>query len=168
MCDSSMVYAKDDDGVELNAEFAVHADGSHLSLTLESAGGRGRDGRPRNHQYVPALTLLLERLRDHHAVLLTALVASRQTAAMPEADRTVLSGPIEMAAVTDIERLRLDLTTPQGRIRLPSGATKEGNNRKRLWLWTSLAMDHSRPAAWLLIWLRHRSVCWMPGNCCNR
>ena len=39
MCDSSIVYAHDDDGVELNAEFAVHPDGSHLSLILESAGG---------------------------------------------------------------------------------------------------------------------------------
>jgi hypothetical protein len=101
---------------------------------LESAGGKGRDGRARNHQYVPALLLLLQRLRDRQAVLLTALVASAHLSAQPESQRTLLPGPLELAGVTDIERLRLDITSAQGRIGMPAGAKKEGNNRKRLQL----------------------------------
>jgi hypothetical protein len=119
--------------MELNAEFAVEVDGRHLSLVLESAGGRAPGGgRARNDQYVPALTLLLTRLRDGQAVLLAALVASARLSGMPESERALVQGPIDLVDVRDIERLRLDLTSAQGRIGLPPGAAKEGNNRKRL------------------------------------
>ena len=127
--------ALDDDGRELNAEFAVEADGPHLSLMLESAGGRevGSE-RPRNNQYVTALRLLLRRLGDRGAVLMSALVASAPLAALPETERTVFHGPLNLAQVTDYEELRLRLTTPQGSVGLPQGALKAGNNRKRLQL----------------------------------
>jgi hypothetical protein len=129
------VRARDDDGVELNAEFTVQADGPYLSLVLDSAGGRAAgSGRPRNDQYVPVLTLLLRRLGDRRAVLVSALVASARVAAVPESDRTLLRGPRDLASVTDFEQLRLDITTAQGRITLPAGASKEGNNRRRLQL----------------------------------
>ncbi|RSM86368.1 hypothetical protein DMH04_14525 [Kibdelosporangium aridum] len=62
--------------IELNAEFAVEPDGGHLSLVLESGGGGTSRGPSRNHQYVPVLTLLLRRLRDQRALLVTALLAS--------------------------------------------------------------------------------------------
>jgi hypothetical protein len=129
------VRARDDGGVELNAEFTVEADEPYLSLVLESAGGRttGRE-RPRNDQYVPALTLLLRRLGDRRAVLVSALVASARVSAMPESERVILDGPLDLASVADFEQLRLDITTAQGRIGLPAGASKEGNNRKRLQL----------------------------------
>jgi hypothetical protein len=125
--------ARDDDGVELNAEFAVEADRRGLNLVLESAGGRSGDRtRPRNHQYVPALRLLLQRLADRRAVLLSALVASARLAALPETDRILVQGPVELAKVPDMERFRLDITSAQGRVGLSPGAPKEGNNRKRL------------------------------------
>jgi hypothetical protein len=127
------VRARDDDGVELNAEFTVEADEPYLSLVLESAGGRAADSeRPRNDQYVPALTLLLRRLGGRGAVLVSALVASARVSAVPESERTLLQGPRDLASMTDFEQLRLDITTAQGRIGLPAGASKEGNNRKRL------------------------------------
>jgi type I restriction enzyme M protein len=129
------VRALDDDGVELNAEFSVQTDGPHLSLVLESAGGRSiGTGRPRNDQYVSALRLLLRRLGDRNAVLVSALVVSKTVADLPEAGRTILSGPLNLAEVTDYEELRLRLTTPQGAIGRLAGATKPGNNRKRLQL----------------------------------
>lgn len=135
MCNSETVRARDDDGVEVNAEFTVQADESYLSLVLESAGGRtvGSD-RPRNDQYVPALTLLLRRLGERRAVLVSALVASARVSAVPESQRTLLQGPLDLASVTDFEQLRLDITRVQGRIGQPTGAEKEGNNRKRLQL----------------------------------
>ena len=122
-------------GVELNAAFTVEADGPYLSLLLESAGGRtaGSD-RPRNDEYVPALALLLRRLGDRRAVLVSALVASARVSTVPESQRTLLQGPLDLADVTACEELRLDITTAQGRIGLPAGAAKEGNNRKRLQL----------------------------------
>ncbi|MDA3642612.1 hypothetical protein LZ318_39185 [Saccharopolyspora indica] len=121
--------------MELNAEFDVETDGTHLNLVLESAGGRtAGNERPRNDQYVPALTLLLIRLRARHAVLLSATVVSKRVAGLPEKDRALVNGPLDLGAVDDIDRLRLDLTSAQGRVGLPAGATKEGNNRKRIQL----------------------------------
>jgi hypothetical protein len=108
--------------VELNAEFTVEADEPYLSLVLESAGGRAVGSqRPRNDQYVPALTLLLQRLGDRRAVLVSALVASARLSTVPESERTLLQGPLDLASVTNFEQLRLDITTVQGRIGLPAG-----------------------------------------------
>lgn len=135
LCDAVFVRARTDDGAELNAEFEVRAEVPYLALVLESAGGNGGGGHlPRNHQYVPALRLLLERLGDRNAVLLAALVASRPLTGLPEAERTALQGPVELAGVADYEQLRLTITSAQGRIGLPEGAAKEGNNRRRLHL----------------------------------
>ena len=130
-----MVRTLDDDGVELNAEFSVDTDGPYLKLVLESAGGRsiGRE-RPRNDQYVSALRLLLRRLGDRGAVLVSALLVSKTVAGLPEVERTILAGPLNLAEVTDYEELRLRLTRPQGDIGRPAGAAKPGNNRKRLQL----------------------------------
>jgi hypothetical protein len=36
-----------------------------------------------------------------------------------------------LGSVTDVEQLRLDITMAQGRVGLPAGAAKDGNNRKR-------------------------------------
>jgi hypothetical protein len=119
--------------VELNADFGVEVDGGYLSLVLESSGGRtaGAD-RPRNDQYVPALRLLLTRLRDRQAVLLSALVASARVSGLSEEERTLVTGPLKLTEVDDVERLRLDITSAQGRVGLPEGAPKDGNNRKRV------------------------------------
>jgi hypothetical protein len=113
----------------------VEADGPHMSLILESAGGQSRNGGPsRNHEYVPALTLLLRRLADHQAVLLKVLLASRRVADVPESQRTLVPGPTALAGIADFEQLRLNITTAQGRTGQRQGATKEGNNRKRIQL----------------------------------
>ena len=135
LCNSENVRARDDDGVELNAEFTVEADEPYLSLVLESAGGRTvRSGRPRNDQYVPALRLLLRRLGDRRAVLVSALVASARTSALAERERSLLQGPLDLGSISDFEQLRMDITRAQGHVGLPPDATKEGNNRKRLQL----------------------------------
>jgi hypothetical protein len=119
----------------LNAEFAVVRDGRHLSLVLESAGGKTADaGRSRNDEYVPALRLLLGRLRDRNGVLLSAVVASSRLAGLPETERALLTAPVDLAEVTDLDELRLRITRAQGRVGLPAGAAKEGNNRKRIQL----------------------------------
>jgi hypothetical protein len=53
------VRATDDNGVELNAKYAVEPDGDHLALVLDSAGGKVTGSpQPRNHQYAAALLLL--------------------------------------------------------------------------------------------------------------
>jgi hypothetical protein len=126
------VRPQSDEGVELNAEFAVEAEDPYLSLVLESAGGRGRDGGPaRNHEYVDALRLLLSRLRDRRAVLVNAVLASQRVADLPEDDRMLVREPVQMVDVVNIEDLRFKITTPQGHIGIAEGA-KEGNNRKRI------------------------------------
>lgn len=110
-------------------------DDRHLSLLLESAGGRSPGvSRPRNDQYVPALRLLLGRLRELNAVILSAVVASSRVAGLPESDRVLLPELVDLADVADVEELRLQITRAQGRVGLPENAAKEGNNRKRIQL----------------------------------
>ncbi|MEU7928133.1 DUF3883 domain-containing protein [Micromonospora sp. NPDC049107] len=126
------VRMTDDDGRVLNAEFVVEADGQGLALVLESAGGQSAAGLTRNSDYTPALELLLARLRSRGAVLVDALVDSKRTAHLSEADRRVLDGRMSLVAVDDLAALRLQLTSRQGRIGQSPDAPKAGNNRKRL------------------------------------
>lgn len=130
---SVLVRATDDSGAELNAEFSVEPDGDHLALILESAGGRVA-GSPhsRNHQYVPALTLLLGRLRDREAVLLGAFVDSQVVGLLPESERALVDAPVNLVDHSDLNALRLRLTRAQGLVGQRAGAPKEGNNRKRI------------------------------------
>ncbi|MGW3545156.1 hypothetical protein ACWDNI_32065 [Nocardia niigatensis] len=122
-----------DDGRLLNATFWVESIGTGFDLILESAGGLvAGDDRPRNSDYVAALTLLLSRLRDMNATLNSAVVDSARLANLPESERSLILEPLELSTIGDIERVRLALTRPQGRIGLPDGATREGNNRKRI------------------------------------
>ena len=119
--------------MELNAEFRVEVDGHALSLVLESAGGKVPGARhSRNHEYVPALRLLLARLGRRQAVLLSAVVDSARVAHLTEDQRMLVRGPLALAPVVDVEALRREITVAQGRIGQAPGAKKEGNNRKRI------------------------------------
>lgn len=122
-----------DNGDVLNARFWVESTGTSFDLVLDSGGGRVRgDNRGRNSDYAKALALLLTRLRDMDATVTSAVVDSARVANLPESERSLIDGPCQLSTVTDINSLRLRLTRAQGRIGLPAGATKEGNNRKRL------------------------------------
>ncbi|MGW7537320.1 hypothetical protein [Amycolatopsis sp. NPDC054798] len=125
------MFAREDDGVELNAEFSVVSDGERLSLVLESAGG-GPGPQPRNHQYNRALTLLLRRLRDRQAVVVSGVVASSRAARLPETERSIVPAPIDLAGERDIEQVRRQITRASGKVGLKDGAAKEGNNQKRI------------------------------------
>jgi hypothetical protein len=127
------VRVRNDDGVQLNAEFGMEVDNGELSLILESAGGRVAGSRhSRNHDYVPLLRLLLSRLRDRQAILMSAVVASSRVSGLTEDQRMLVLGPLDLAQVVDVETLRREITTAQGRIGQSSSAKKEGNNRKRI------------------------------------
>ncbi|WP_409465041.1 hypothetical protein [Amycolatopsis sp. GA6-003] len=126
------MFALDDSGVELNAEYSVAGDGGRLSLVMESAGGRGAGEQPRNHQYNSALELLLGRLRDRQAVVVSGVVASKQAARLPEAERSIVPSPIHLAEERDLEAVRRQITRASGKVGLKDGATKEGNNQKRI------------------------------------
>ncbi|WP_052280183.1 HNH endonuclease [Nocardia vulneris] len=123
------------DGKQLNAEFSVVADGDAFSLIIESAGGRVvGSALPRNSDYVPLFELLLGRLRELEAVISGAEVVSANATRLEATERQLISSPIVMANVSDIARLRLELTRAQGRVGLTSASKKEGNNRKRVLL----------------------------------
>ncbi|MCM0674661.1 hypothetical protein NCC78_08165, partial [Micromonospora phytophila] len=59
-------------------------------------------------------------------------VDSKKLTSLPETDRTVLEGPVVLVEQPDLDRLRLRLTSGQGRIGQGPEVTKAGNNSKRL------------------------------------
>ncbi|WP_199443737.1 hypothetical protein [Umezawaea beigongshangensis] len=139
---------KTDDGTELNAEFEIEADGDHLALLLQSAGGRvGGSRYGRNHQYNDALELLLIRLRERGAVLESGVVDSRPARLLSEEQRTILTSPVVLAEVHDIPAFRLKLGRAQGGV----GESPDGNATKRIRLRLSVpgcsAADARRLAA---------------------
>jgi hypothetical protein len=101
---------------------------------MESRSGRAT-GRPgRNADYNPALTLLLERLARLDATLVAALVDSRKTQALgiPEMKRRLITEPVKLALVPDMEAFRAQMGTAQAKIAQEPGATKGGNSTKRI------------------------------------
>lgn len=122
---------RDDAGQQLNAEYSVVPDGSQLALILESSGGRTRTGAARNADYQTALFHLLARLKERDAVLVGALVDSRVTRGLPEPQRTLVDSPVRLAGKL-VAEVQQRLTSPQGRIGQREGATKAGNQSKRI------------------------------------
>jgi len=121
-------------GMPLNATFSAEPEAGWVALIMESRSGRAA-GRPgRNADYNPALTLLLERLARLDATLADALVDSRKTQALgiPEAERRLITGPVRLALVPDIEALRVRMGTAQAKIAQEPDATKGGNSTKRI------------------------------------
>ncbi|MGW0892813.1 hypothetical protein [Saccharopolyspora sp. NPDC002578] len=96
-------------------------------------------------------------------MLLAALVVSTRVSGLPEQERTLVSGPLELATIADIGRLRLDITSAQGRVGLPAGATKEGNNRKRIQLRLTVPGYGPADAARLAAELAGAERDWHPG-----
>ncbi|RJO78861.1 HNH endonuclease [Nocardia panacis] len=138
-------------GRPLNAEYSVETDDGRLALILESSSGRGKGRTRRNGDYGSALELLLDRLKQQAAVLVSALVDSRNTRSLPVADRRLIDKPVELAGVTDIPKLCKDLRNAQRPIGRKSEATTHGNSVKRIRLILNVPgygpLDHDLLAA---------------------
>jgi uncharacterized protein DUF3883 len=101
-----------DDGTILDATFRV-LDGPALSIRYEQAGGAA--GRARNRDYTPGLVLLLRRLQEIDAVIVSAEVETSVTAVLPPEERRLrlrrYSLPLRLRSVEDIPYLKSDFTT---------------------------------------------------------
>ena len=95
-----LVYAEDDDGRRLEAEFTVERDGGLIAVILSSSSGRSGNRPARNPGYRMALELLLTRLKRIDAVLEEALVDTRDTRRMglPEDERRLTKGPLRLSS----------------------------------------------------------------------
>jgi hypothetical protein len=125
----------DDDGTVLDAEYHIEPEDQLLALVLESwSGGKAGLRPPRNPDYNLALTTLLVRLAYLDAVMVDALVDSRQTLALglPEAARRIVSRPMRLSQQPDLEALRRQMGTAQSKIGQSPGAKKPGNSTKRI------------------------------------
>jgi 5-methylcytosine-specific restriction protein B len=128
------MHVHDAAGGSLNATFSAEPEGNWVALIMESRSGRAA-GRPgRNADYNPALTLLLERLARLDATLVAALVDSRKTQALgiPEMKRRLITEPVKLALVPDMEAFRAQMGTAQAKIAQEPDATKGGNSTKRI------------------------------------
>ncbi len=131
-CHSVDMKVIDASGRLLDAEYSVAPDGGRLALILESSSGRGKGQPRRNSEYGPALELLLDRLKQQGAVLVSALVDSQNTLSLPEAARRLIDRPVELVGVADIPAFCKWLREAQRPIGQKSAATKRGNNVKRI------------------------------------
>jgi len=122
----------DASGRPLDAEYSVEPERDRLALILESSSGRGKGQPRRNGEYGPALELLLDRLKQQEAVLVSALLDSRNTLSVPEAARRLIDRPVELACVVEIPAFCKALREAQRPIGQKSAATKRGNNVKRI------------------------------------
>jgi HNH endonuclease len=128
------VYAEDDGGGRLDAEYKIERDGDQVALVLESASGASSRRPARNTQYRPALELLLERLKNLDAVLEDALVDSAYTQrlGLPEDERRIAEGPLPLSEQLDMAKFRKLLTNRQAQIGQRSDARRDGNTTKRI------------------------------------
>jgi hypothetical protein len=128
------VYAEDDGGVRLDAEYMIERDGDQAALVLESASGASSRRPARNTQYRPALELLLKRLKQLDAVLEDALVDSAHTQrlGLPENERRIAEGPLPISEQPDMAKFRKLLTNRQAQIGQRSDARRDGNTTKRI------------------------------------
>jgi hypothetical protein len=127
------VQPLDDEGTVLDAECHVEGDGQVLALILESRGG-GEAGQPRHPDYNRALTTLLRRLARVDAVLVDALVDSRQTQALglTEAARSILDEPVRLSQEPDLESLRRRMGAAQVSVGHSPESSGGGNRTKRI------------------------------------
>jgi hypothetical protein len=128
------MYAEDDGGRRLDAEYTVEADNDWVALILQSASGASSSRPARNTQYRPALELLLTRLKELNAVLEDALVDSTHTnrLGLPEDERRLTDGPLRLSEQPDMTELRKRLTRRQARIGQGPDAHRDGNTTKRI------------------------------------
>ncbi len=128
------MFASDDKDELLDAEYFVARDADSLALILESASGPSGSRPARNTDYRRALAVLLTRLRNLDAVITDALVDSRATQrrGIKEAQRRLIQPPVRLADESDVEELRLRLTSAQARIGQSPNAPKGGNCSKRI------------------------------------
>ena len=128
------MYAEDDDGRRLDAEYMVEADNDCVALVLGSASGASSSRPARNPQYRPALELLLTRLKQLDAVLEDALVDSAHTnrLGLPEDKRRLTDGPLRLSEQPDMTKLRKTLTNRQAQIGQRPDAHRDGNTTKRI------------------------------------
>jgi uncharacterized protein DUF3883 len=113
--DSSRVFADGGPALDATFRFTREVGGERrITLVLESRGGRRGSSDSRNLDYLPALELLLTRLRDLDATLLLAAVETRRTQDLPLHARSITAGglvlPLRLRDVDDIHALRIAVT----------------------------------------------------------
>ena len=124
-------------GRPLNAQIHASEGPRHVDIIVESRSGARGSERERNPDYLPALTLLLERLAEVGASIDDLQIASRPALALPEDQRRLpFDLPLTLSARTNVEALRARITESQRGVARGPRATGStgGNNNKRLLL----------------------------------
>jgi hypothetical protein len=114
----------DDRGRKLDAEVSLQAAGDALEIVIESRGGG------RNNDYIPAFELLLKRLAENNAELLSVELATRQVQKPLIVPRRRL--PIQLKASEDTSALATLLRNAAAAAGREPGAKGMGNATKRL------------------------------------
>jgi len=132
----------DDSGRRLDAHFSVHAQQRGTAVIFESRGGVKGSSRSRNHDYNPALELVLERLGRLDLRLIDAYVDSAVVQAMPLSQRRLIGDrlPLRLRGLNHRD-LRLELTRAQRPVGRISGARGAGNRTRRLALVVTPTLD---------------------------
>jgi len=127
------LHPRRDDGSVLDATFEVACVPVFDIVFHHKSRGKG-DPRAENQDYHEALELLLARLAERGATILEISVDSRVARALPPAERRLaLDFPIRTAPDTDVQALRLRITSAQKPIaRRPDARPGGGNDQRRI------------------------------------
>lgn len=131
-----------DNGEQIDATFSVESSDGKFNLVFESRGPS------RNTQYGLGLTLLLERLARLNAILIDAVVISRETKDLPVEQRRIepmasTIYPAILRDVRDVDQFRKDLGRAQQEIGRTGGSKGGGNSTKRIQLVIELPTNMS-------------------------
>lgn len=126
------------DGMEIDAAVTIELgeEAGELVVTVESSGGTKGSANARNHDYVRAVDVVLERAGALGLPLIDAYVDSMRTHYLTIDERRLDPGrpfPITLSAEGDGVAVRQALLRSMGRVgRSPEVSSSSGNNRKRM------------------------------------
>lgn len=141
--DARTTGIRDEDGRVLRASWSIEEADNGFRLYLESQSGRSSGPRARNPDYRAALELLLRRLGDQGARLVSAEVASRARPGVAESARSLVPAgglPLQLGGV-DGGRLRDEFIQLQRSAGQTVGARGTGAQHKRVRFDFSAASD---------------------------
>jgi hypothetical protein len=137
----------DDSGKTLDAKISIEAIDPVYSVTFESRGGG------RNNDYIPAFTLVLQRLAKLSALIVNAQVLSKEALRLPADLRSIIpkeyAFPLILSPRTNVKLLETRIRAAAAQVGRAIGSKGPGNPTKKVELQFMLPDAPKHAHEWL-------------------